>query len=279
MAPAPGRWQTLGMLQFRVAADSNVGLVRTNNEDSGFAGPYLLLVADGVGGAAAGEVASSTTTYVACALSMLGAEPDPLALLGAAVDQAGAQLRAGVASDPTRTGMGTTLTAIHTDGQRFALAQLGDSRAYVLREGQLQQLTTDHTLVQAMVDAGRMTPQEARVSAHRNIVMRALGGQSLPEPDLGWLELHPGDRLLLCSDGLSDLVEDETIARLLTTPDQQRALTSLIGAALGAGGKDNVTCIVADVVDGPAVDNRGELLGAVRDFEQVLDPAAVRLES
>lgn len=267
------------MLQFRRAADSHVGLVRSNNEDSGFAGPYLLLVADGVGGAAAGEVASSTTTYVACALSMLGVEPDPLALLGIAVDQAGAQLRAGVASDPTRTGMGTTLTAIHTDGVRFALAQVGDSRAYLLRDGTLQQLTTDHTLVQAMVDAGRMTPEEARVSAHRNIVMRALGGQTLPEPDLGWLDLHPGDRLLLCSDGLSDLVDDPAIAALLATPEPKDAVAGLITAALAAGGKDNVTCIVADVVDGPPIDNLGELLGAVRDLDLVLDPAAVRLEA
>ena len=266
------------MLQFRRAAASHIGLVRSNNEDSGFAGPYLLLIADGVGGAAAGEVASSTTTYVACALSMLGAEPDPLSLLGLAVDQAAAQLRAGVLADPTRTGMGTTLTAIHTDGRRFALAQLGDSRAYLLRAGGLQQLTTDHTLVQAMVDAGRMTPEQARVSAHRNIVVRALGGQTLPEPDLGWLDLRPGDRLLLCSDGLSDLVDDSTIAELLVAADPEDAVAALISAALGAGGKDNVTCIVADVVDGPPLDNLGELLGAVRDLDMVLDPAAVRLE-
>ncbi len=238
------------MLQFRRAGASHVGLVRDNNEDSGFAGPYLLLVADGVGGAAAGEFASATATYVACALSMLKIEPDPLALLGLAVDEAASQLRAGTISDPTRDGMGTTVTAIHTDGKNFALAQLGDSRAYLVRAGELHQLSRDHTLVQAMVDAGKMTPDEARASSHRNIVVRALGGQRLPEPDLDWLDLHEGDRLLLCSDGLSDLVDDATLAALLDIADLDEAVAALVEAALAAGGHDNVTCIVADVVDG-----------------------------
>ncbi|MGA8255961.1 MAG: protein phosphatase 2C domain-containing protein [Nocardioides sp.] len=265
------------MLQFQAAAASHVGLVRANNEDSGFAGPYLLLIADGVGGAAAGEVASATTTYVASALSMVPSRPStPTELLATAIDQAASQLRGGVLTDPNRTGMGTTLTAVYTDSGRVALAQVGDSRAYLLRDGLLSQLTTDHTLVQAMVDAGRITAAEARSSPHRNIVMRSLGAEHHPEPDIVWLDLTPGDRLLLCSDGLSDLVEDAVIAELLASSTCQSAVDSLVATALQAGGKDNVTCIAADVVDGPQIDSRGLLVGAVVDMWQVLDPTAVR---
>ncbi|WP_370248286.1 PP2C family serine/threonine-protein phosphatase [Nocardioides sp.] len=265
------------MLQFRAAASSHVGLVRSHNEDSGFAGPYLLVVADGVGGAAAGEVASATATYVATALSMLSNPPgDPVDLLATAVDQAGAQLRAGIATDPSRSGMSTTLTAIATDGTRCAVAQVGDSRAYLRRDDVVTQLTTDHTLVQALVESGRLTAAEARVSPHRNIVVRALGGQSLPEPDLALLELAPGDRLLLCSDGLNDYTEDDVIADLLGLPDREEAVAALIEAALQGGGRDNVTVLVADVVDADPVDSRGTLVGAVRDASQVLDPTAVR---
>ena len=263
------------MFRFDHAAQSHVGLVRSNNEDSGFAGPYLLVIADGVGGAAAGEVASATTTYVTTALSMLE-EADPVTLLSHAVEQSASQLRAGVESDPAREGMSTTLTAIATDGGRFALAQVGDSRAYLLRDGVLTQLTTDHTLVQAMVDAGRMTREEARHSPHRNIVMRALGGRSEPEPDIAWLDLRLGDRLLLCSDGLTDLVDDPEIASLLSTASGQDAVAGLVAAALAEGGKDNVTCIVADVADGPRIDTVGTLLGAAGDLGAVLDPASVR---
>ncbi|WP_232678304.1 PP2C family serine/threonine-protein phosphatase [Nocardioides sp. R-C-SC26] len=266
------------MLQFRSAAHTHVGLVRANNEDSGFAGPYLLIVADGVGGAAAGEVASSTATYVAAALSMLGPVrgTDPLVLLGSSIDLAARQLRAGVEADPARAGMGTTLTAIATDGARCAIVQLGDSRAYLLRAGVLQQLTHDHTLVQALVDAGRISPEQARVSQHRNIVMRSLGTRQEPDPDLAWLDLEPGDRLLLCSDGLSDLVEDALIAHRLASGDCQEAVEALVGDALAAGGRDNITCVAADVVEGPPIDSRGVLVGAVVDLGHVLDPVAVR---
>jgi len=263
------------MFRFDTAAASDLGLVRTNNEDSGFAGPYLLVIADGVGGSAAGEVASATTTYVTTALSMLE-QAEPTTLLAHAVEQSASQLRAGVESDPGRAGMSTTFTAIATDGERFGIAQIGDSRAYLLRGGALTQLTTDHTLVQAMVDAGRMTPAEARNSPHRNIVLRALGGHTLPEPDIAWLDLELGDRLLLCSDGLTDLVEDRDIATLLAEPDLQAVVESLVAAALDLGGKDNVTCIVADVADGPRIDTVGRLLGAAWDFNAILDPTSVR---
>jgi PPM family protein phosphatase len=268
------------MLQFRHAALSDVGCVRTNNEDSGFAGPYLVMVADGVGGAAAGEVASSTVTYVASALSMLPSpdQPvDPGALLADAVRRSNDQLRQGVADDAARHGMGTTFTAVYTDGERCVLGHVGDSRAYLLRSGELIRLSIDHTLVQALVDAGRLTPEEARVSPQRNVVLRALGGGSDDaEPDLLELGLKEGDRLLLCSDGLTDLVGDAEIADLLRGHAAQPAVEALVAAALREGGKDNVTCVVADVVDGPPVDSRGQLVGAVTDLTHVVDPVAVR---
>ncbi len=179
-------------------------------------------------------------------------------------------------TDPNRTGMGTTLTAVYTDGRRVALAQVGDSRAYLLRGGELRQLTTDHTLVQAMVDAGRLTAEQARTSPHRNIVVRSLGAEHDPEPDIAWLEVESGDRLLLCSDGLSDLVDDAEIATHLAASTCQDAVEQLVAAALAAGGKDNVTCIAADVVDGAQIDSRGLLVGAVVDLWHVLDPTAVR---
>ena len=137
------------MLQFRFAAETDTGLVRDNNEDSAFAGPYLLAVADGVGGAAAGEVASATTTYVVSAMSLAHPGTHPLSLLQSSIEEARGQVRAGVEADPARHGMATTLTAILTDGQRFGLAHVGDSRAYLLRDGGLVPLTSDHTLVQA----------------------------------------------------------------------------------------------------------------------------------
>ena len=266
------------MLQFRYAALSDVGLVRSNNEDSGFAGPYLVMVADGVGGAAAGEVASSTVTYVASALSMLpaGQQVDPGSLLADAVRRSSEQLRLGVETDAARLGMGTTFTAVYTDGERCVLGHVGDSRAYLLRDGHLTRLSIDHTLVQALVDSGRLTPEEARTSPQRNVVLRALGGDQDAEPDLLELSLRPSDRLLLCSDGLTDLVDDPELARLLATPSSQAAVEALVAAALREGGKDNVTCVVADVVDAPPIDSRGQLVGAVFDLANIVDPVAVR---
>ena len=264
------------MLQFRFAAESDTGRVRENNEDAGFAGPYLLCVADGVGGAAAGEVASATTSYVVGARALANPGYDPLRLLAAATDDAHHQLVAGVDADPRRLGMATTLTAILTDGVRTAMAHLGDSRAYLLRDGGFTQLTHDHTMVQTMVDAGRITPEEAAASPHRNVVLQAVDALSAPTPDLLWLDLRPGDRLLLCSDGLSDVLREAALAALLTVPSRRLAATNLVRAALDGGSRDNVTAIVADVVDAPPVAGNGCVLGAAADPWNVVDPAAVR---
>lgn len=264
------------MLQFRFAAETDIGLVRDHNEDSAFAGPYLLAVADGVGGAAAGEVASATTTYVVSALALAHPGSHPLGLLQSAVEEARGQVRAGVEADPSRQGMATTLTAVLTDGLRFGLAHLGDSRAYLLRSGGLVPLSSDHTLVQAMVDTGRLSADEAAASPMRNVVLQAVDADSVPTPDLLWLDLREGDRLLLCSDGLSDLVPDVDLLRLLAVESRSIAATGLVQAALEAGGRDNVTCVVADVVDAEPVVGTGLLVGAARDLHNVVDPAHVR---
>jgi len=265
------------MLQFRFAAESDTGRVRDNNEDAGFAGPYLLCVADGVGGAAAGEVASATTSYVVSARALANPGYDPLRLLAAAAEEAHDQLVRGVAADPRRVGMATTMTAILTDGVRTALAHIGDSRAYLLRDGGFTQLSHDHTMVQSMVDAGRLTPAEAAASPHRNVVLQAIDATTTPDPDLLWLDLRPGDRLLLCSDGISDVLHEAAMAMILTVPSARLAATNLIQAALDGGSRDNVTAIVADVVDGPPIVGTGAVLGAMVDMRtNVLDPTAVR---
>lgn len=262
------------MIQFRTAAVSHVGLVRSHNEDSALAGARLVVVADGMGGAAAGEVASSTAVHVADGLSRRYAGAlAPRELLARVVAQAAAQIRSVVDADPARAGMGTTFTALHTDGVRVALAQLGDSRAYLFRDRVLAQLSDDHTLVQAMVDAGRLSPAQARRSAHRHIVMRSLGGGGRSDPDLVDLDLVAGDRLLVCSDGLSDLVDDDDLVLIAAVPEAGAVADLLVAAALDAGGTDNVTCLVVDVVvaaHGAEAQHGGEFLGAAQALRQPL---------
>jgi protein phosphatase len=267
------------MLRFSGTGVTDVGRVREANEDSAFLGPYLALVADGVGGAAAGEVASATVAYVVSAIARLRHDEDPAGVLQDAIEAARESLQTGIDADLQRTGMATTLTALATDGTRIVLGHLGDSRGYLLRDGVLQQVTTDHTYVQQMIAAGQLVPEQARSHPWRNVVMRSLhGGPAEVDqaPDIVALDLGPGDRVLLCSDGLTDLVVDERIAELLRLPDPETAATRLVAAALEAGGSDNVTCLVFDVVDGPRVNGDGQLLGAVRDVVNIVDPSAVR---
>ena len=264
------------MLRFRYAGRTHVGLVRANNEDAGYAGPYLQLVADGVGGSAAGEVASATAAYVVSALAGAQWGRDPAELLGRAVTLAYEQLRRGSESDPSRAGMGTTFTALLIDDDRCALGHLGDSRAYLLRDGELSQLTRDHTYVQSLVDSGVITPEEARRHPRKNVVSQALEAGGTGRPDLLHLEIHVGDRFLVCSDGVSDLVPDDAIAACLGEEDPDDAARRLVDAALAAGGTDNITAVVSDVVDGSRIVFDGARLGAFSNPHLVVDPAAVR---
>ncbi len=264
------------MLRFRYGGMSHVGLVRGNNEDAGFASHHVQVVADGVGGAAAGEVASATTTYVVTALAAAHPTADAATLLRRAVSEAHEQLRAGVARDASRAGMATTLVAALARHGQVTVAHIGDSRAYLLRGGRLRRLTTDHTFVQTMLDSGRLTPEEARSHPYRSVVLKSVNAEEDPHPDVFRVHASPGDRLLLCSDGLTDFVDETessppaSPAATPTTPPRR-----LVDAALAAGGRDNVTCLVSDVDDGPRMSWDGRLLGAMADPWLVVDAAAI----
>ncbi|WP_445167850.1 PP2C family protein-serine/threonine phosphatase [Mycolicibacterium sp. Dal123E01] len=235
-------------LVLRYAARSDRGLVRANNEDSVYAGARLLALADGMGGHAAGEVASQ---LVIAALAHLDDdEPggDLLSKLDSAVRDGNSAIAAHVELEPELEGMGTTLTAILFAGNRLGLLHIGDSRGYLLRDGELAQITKDDTFVQTLVDEGRITAEEAHSHPQRSLIMRALTGHEV-EPTLIMREAKEGDRYLLCSDGLSDPVSQETILEALQIPDVAESADRLIELALRGGGPDNVTVVVADVVD------------------------------
>lgn len=249
-------------LVLRYAARSDRGLVRTNNEDSVYAGARLLALADGMGGHAAGEVASQ---LVIAALAHLDDdEPggDPLAKLDAAVQAGNSAIAAQVEMEPDLEGMGTTLTAILFAGNRLGLVHIGDSRGYLMRDGELTQITKDDTFVQTLVDEGRITAEEAHSHPQRSLIMRALTGHEV-EPTLTMREVRAGDRYLLCSDGLSDPVSDETIHEALQIPNVAESAYRLIELALRGGGPDNVTVVVADVVDYGYGQTQPILAGAV----------------
>lgn len=237
-------------LVFRYAARSDVGLVRSGNEDSGFASNSLLIVADGMGGHVAGEMASATVTAIIAGLPIADSE-DVLTQLADAVDEAQLEMRHIIAERPDFRGMGTTVTAVCWQGDRASIAHVGDSRAYMLREGRLLRLTKDHTYVQTLVDAGQITQEEAATHRRRNLLIRAIDGVNTVEPDLSIREVYPGDRIMLCTDGLSGVLTDDEIAALLRQADPTGAVTALVDAAIERGAPDNVTCVVADVAEVP----------------------------
>src|SRR6201981_4076896 len=245
-------------LVLRYAVRSDVGLLREGNEDSAYAGPRLLAVADGMGGHAAGEVASSLTI---AAMAKLDSEPpggDMLAELSSAVTAANARLQEMIIANPAVEGMGTTLTALFWSDGHAAVCHIGDSRGYLLREGELYQITHDHTLVQSLVDEGRISADDVSTHPQRSLLLRALDGRSVAEPDLSVHDAQSGDRYLLCSDGLSGVVSDETLRETLATIEDPEAVTrQLVDLALHGGGPDNITCIVADVVDQAAANSPG----------------------
>ena len=253
-------------LVFRYAARSDVGLVRQGNEDSGYASDNLLIVADGMGGHVAGELASATVTAILAGLPIADSE-DVLTQLADAVDEAQLEMRHIIAERPDFQGMGTTVTVVCWQGDRASIAHVGDSRAYMLRNGELLRLTKDHTYVQTLVDAGQITEEEAHTHRRRNLLIRAIDGVNTVEPDLSIREVHAGDRILLCSDGLSGVVADAQIREMLSRGDPTGAVTALVEAAIEGGAPDNVTCVVADVahVDTPPVGNRPVVVGAAAE--------------
>jgi PPM family protein phosphatase len=253
-------------LALRYAALSDVGQVRKDNQDSGYAGEHLLLIADGVGGAARGDVASSTAVQV---LRRLDETPagDLLEALAGALHRTHDRIAELVEQDPSLDGTSTTITSALFDGSRIGVAHVGDSRGYLLRDGTLSQLTRDHTFVQSLVDEGRITEEESRSHPHRNLILRAVDGVHDTDPDLFILDLAPGDRLLLCSDGASGVLDRDRLGDILSTGTVDYAVVELVRASLEAGSSDNVTCVVADVVEAGSGEGRtGALVvGAAAD--------------
>jgi len=237
-------------LALRYAVRSDVGLLREGNEDSAYAGPHLLAVADGMGGHAAGEVASSATINALAPLDGEQLGGDLVSALAGAVASANMALQELIISDPSVEGMGTTLTALLWSDGHAALCHIGDSRAYLLRNGQFFQITHDHTLVQSLVDEGKITEDDVATHPHRSLLLRALDGRTVAEPDMSPLETMAGDRYLLCSDGLSGVVTEQTLHQTLSSVwDLEKVTLQLVELAIRGGGPDNITCIVADVVD------------------------------
>jgi serine/threonine protein phosphatase PrpC len=265
-------------LALRYTVQSDVGLLREGNEDSAYAGPHLLAIADGMGGHAAGEVASAVAISTVAPLDTDMTGVDMLQVLADAIAEANAELRQVTLTDPSTEGMGTTLTALLWSGEEeFALCHIGDSRAYLLRDGVFHRISHDHTLVQSLVDEGRLTPEAAATHPQRSLVMRALQSSVPAEPDLAMIKAKAGDRYLLCSDGLTDVVSDETVGKTLAEiSDLDEAVAQLIDLAIRGGGPDNITCVLAEVIDtdsGQAPSSESIMVGALLgDDEQDAEP-------
>ncbi len=236
-------------LQLHYVTHSEIGLVRKNNQDSGYASPHLLVVADGMGGAAAGDLASAVAVDTIKRIDSPTTGEEMLEVLAGAIHRANDRIADLVEADTNLDGMGTTVTGAMFDGAELGLAHIGDSRAYLLRDGRLERLTHDHSWVQSLVDEGKISVDEAALHPHRSLLLKVLNGQAANDPDLTVVALRAGDRLMLCSDGLCGLVDDPVIAEALTLPDLDHALGMLVSEALAEGGIDNITVIVADVAE------------------------------
>jgi protein phosphatase len=239
-----------GSLTLRHAVASDVGQRRDANEDSVFTSSRLLAVADGMGGHVAGEVASSAAIAAVTDLDqrLADGDVDLAEALSETVTDAVRRLTALADEDPALQGMGTTMTAMLWSGTRFVVAHVGDSRAYRLREGELEQITRDHTVVQELVDQGRITPEAAMTHPSRSVLTRALQSGGHADPDIFAVEAQAGDRYLICSDGLTDVVPPEVLGETLSAAtDPEAAVQKLVELANAGGGPDNITCVVADV--------------------------------
>ena len=261
-------------LALRYLAHSEIGLVRKNNQDSAYISPTMLMVADGMGGAAAGDLASAIAIRELRAADGAVSGDDMLATIAAAIDRAAASISELVETDPSLDGMGSTVCGAMFDGARLGLANIGDSRAYRYRDGTLTRLTRDHSWVQSLVDEGRITEAEALEHPHRSLILKVINGQPQHQPDLELVDVEAGDRLLICSDGLCGMVTDDVIEAHLAG-DRPDVLAALVGLAHHEGGQDNITIILADVVEGEP-EGPTEVLGAAAllDLDSPLDTTA-----
>lgn len=252
-------------LALRYQAHSEVGLVRKNNQDSAYISPTMLVVADGMGGAAAGDLASAVAIKELRAVDGNHVGEDMLTALDDAIANASGQIQALVASDRSLDGMGSTVCGVMFDGSTLGVVNIGDSRAYRYRDGVLTRLTRDHSWVQTLVDEGRITEAEALEHPHRSLILRVVNGQPQHQPDLELAEAAEGDRLLICSDGLCGMVTDSDLEAQLDG-DLDDVMSRLIALAHAAGGQDNITIILADIVTG-APSGVTEVLGAAADLD------------
>ncbi|MGL4745015.1 MAG: protein phosphatase 2C domain-containing protein [Dermatophilaceae bacterium] len=254
-------------LAFHYAARSDVGMVRSNNEDSGYAGPHLLAMADGMGGHVGGDVASSTVIAALVELDgeSFGGRDASQALLDR-ITAANSDIGHQIEADAGLEGMGTTLVALLRAADTMVLAHIGDSRAFLMRDGETTQITRDHSFVQSLVDEGRITLDEASTHPQRSLVTRVLTGSVDDEPDLVVRQGRAGDRYLICSDGLTDYVARDTVNGILAdTSDPGECADRLVALALRAGAPDNVTVVVGDLVDlatTPAPPTQPQIVGA-----------------
>jgi protein phosphatase len=233
-------------------AASDIGLVRSTNQDSGYAGVNLFFVADGMGGHAGGDVASAITSqHVATADEPVESSQQAEQKLIDYIYQANEKLSESVLEHPEIAGMGTTFSGLMLTGTEISIAHIGDSRIYLARDGVMKQITTDHTFVQRLVDTGRISDEEALVHPRRSVLMRVLGDvEAFPEVDLDTFQTKPGDRWMLCSDGLSGVVPPKIMENILVSnPNIKEATGLLVGEALEFGAPDNVTVVLVDVVD------------------------------
>lgn len=237
------------MYSLKSVIHSEVGRVRKNNQDSGYASSNLILVADGMGGAAAGDLASAVAVTELAKADRRLEGTDMLELLAGALDRANDRLSDLILDDPSLDGMGTTVCGALFSGTQFGLVHIGDSRCYLLRDGVLTQITHDHSWVQSLIDQGKLTPEQAESHPHRSLLMRVLNGQPQYEPVFELIDAELGDRIMFCSDGLSGMVSEEHLGEVLGITDIEVAVEQLAAAANAAGGFDNITLVVADVVE------------------------------
>ena len=246
-APAPAPKKPLSL---RYTARCEIGLVRKNNQDSCYVSPTMLVVADGMGGAAAGDLASAVVIKELRTVDAPHAGQDMCTLLGDAVERATTAIAELVEADSGLDGMGSTVTGLMFDSGEAAVVNIGDSRTYIFRDGVLTRLSHDHSWVQSLVDEGRISEEESLVHPHRSLILRVINGQPQHVPDLGVIDLLAGDRLLICSDGLCGFVTDDVIEQAMVG-ELDFVLERLTGLAHRQGGLDNITIVVADVVEGP----------------------------
>jgi serine/threonine protein phosphatase PrpC len=237
-------------LILRYAARSDVGRIRAKNDDSAYVGRHLAVVADGMGGHAGGDVASAATVLDMIHLDTNDYDDDAGTVLADEIQTANSLLSELVHINPKLAGMGTTVTALLLAKGKLHFAHIGDSRAYRLRDGEFEQISVDHTFVQRLIDEGRLRPEEAETHPHKNVLMRVLGDvDASPELDLATIDVQPGERWLLCSDGLNYVAGHVVERTVRETPDLRECVETLVDLTLEAGAPDNVTVVMVEIVE------------------------------